>query len=95
MLVRPAWACCTGNTLLEELAPFIVGGDTVNDSTYESAKFLPPPEKFEAGLQNYAGIIGSGAAVDYIEKVGRQNIEKHERETEQDNHGRDQGYTGT
>jgi cysteine desulfurase/selenocysteine lyase len=64
--------------LLEELAPFIVGGDTVSDSTYESAKFLPTPEKFEAGLQNYAGIIGSGAAVDYIEKVGRSEIEKHE-----------------
>ncbi len=64
--------------LLEELAPFIVGGDTVSDSTYESAKFLPPPEKFEAGLQNYAGIIGSGAAVDYIEKVGRPDIEKYE-----------------
>ncbi len=64
--------------LLEELAPFIVGGDTVSDSTYESAKFLPTPEKFEAGLQNYAGIIGSGAAVDYIENVGRSDIEKHE-----------------
>ncbi len=64
--------------LLEELAPFIVGGDTVSDSTFESAKFLPPPEKFEAGLQNYAGIIGSGTAVDYIERVGRPAIEKHE-----------------
>lgn len=64
--------------LLEELSPFIVGGDTVSDSTYESAKFLPTPEKFEAGLQNYAGIIGSGAAVDYIEMVGRSDIEKHE-----------------
>jgi cysteine desulfurase/selenocysteine lyase len=64
--------------LLEEIAPFIVGGDTVSDTTYEGAKFLPPPEKFEAGLQNYAGMIGSGAAVDYIEKVGLQNIEKHE-----------------
>ncbi len=64
--------------LLEEMSPFIVGGDTVSDSTYENAKFLPPPEKFEAGLQNYAGIIGSGAAVDYIENVGRPDIEKHE-----------------
>lgn len=66
------------HNLLEELAPFIVGGDTVSDSTYESAKFLLTPEKFEAGLQNYAGIIGSGAAVDYVENVGRANIEKHE-----------------
>ncbi len=64
--------------LLEEIAPFIVGGDTVSDTTYESARFLPPPEKFEAGLQNYAGIIGSGAAVDYLNNVGLSNVEKHE-----------------
>lgn len=64
--------------LLEEIAPFLVGGDTVSDTTFEGAKFLPPPEKFEAGLQNYAGIIGSGAAVDYLEKRGLSNIEKHE-----------------
>ncbi len=64
--------------LLLELSPFIVGGDTVSDTTFEGAKFLPPPEKFEAGLQNYAGIIGSGAAVDYVSKVGLSNIEKHE-----------------
>jgi cysteine desulfurase/selenocysteine lyase len=65
--------------LLEEIAPFIVGGDTVRDTTYEGATFLPPPEKFEAGLQNYAGIIGSGAAVDYISSVGLSNIEGHEK----------------
>lgn len=65
--------------LLEEIAPFIVGGDTVSDTTYESAKFLPTPEKFEAGLQNYAGIIGGGAAVDYISGIGLSNIEEHEK----------------
>ncbi len=64
--------------LLEEISPFIVGGDTVSDTTFEEAKFLPPPEKFEAGLQNYAGIIGAGASVDYLEKLGLSNIEKHE-----------------
>lgn len=64
--------------LLEEMAPFLAGGDTVSDTTYEAAKFLPPPEKFEAGLQNYAGIIGSGAAVDYLGRVGLSDIEKHE-----------------
>ncbi len=64
--------------LLEEMAPFIVGGDTVSDTTFESARFLPPPEKFEAGLQNYAGIIGSGAAVDYLKGIGLSNIEQHE-----------------
>ena len=65
--------------LLSELAPFIVGGDTVSDTTYDGAKFLPPPEKFEAGLQNYAGMIGSGAAVDYLNNIGLSNIEEHEK----------------
>ena len=67
-------------SLLEELSPFIVGGDTVSDTTFEGAKFLPPPEKFEAGLQNYAGIIGAGAAVDYLTGIGLSSIEKHEEE---------------
>lgn len=64
--------------LLEKMEPFLVGGDTVAFSTYESASFLPPPEKFEAGLQDYAGIIGLGAAVQYLQKVGFDAIQKHE-----------------
>lgn len=66
--------------LLEKLEPFLVGGDTVQNSTYNSFELLKPPEKFEAGLQNYAGIIGSGAAVDYLAKIGMANIEKQELE---------------
>ena len=65
-------------SLLEELEPFLVGGDTVSNSTYTSADFLPPPEKFEAGLQDYSGIIGLGAAVDYLQKIGFSAIQKHE-----------------
>lgn len=66
--------------LLEELKPFIVGGDTVERTTYDSYKLLPPPEKFEAGLQNYAGFIGLGKAVEYITRVGKGNIEKNEKD---------------
>lgn len=65
--------------LLEKMQPFIVGGDTVKDTTYTTAKFEKPPEKFEAGLQNYAGIIGLAEAVKYLKKVGMKNIEKHEQ----------------
>ena len=61
--------------LLERLEPFLVGGGTVLSSTYDSHQFLPPPEKFEAGLQDYAGIIGLGAAIDYLEAVGFATIE--------------------
>ena len=64
--------------LLENLEPFMTGGDTVLESTYESHKFLPPPEKFEAGLQDYAGMIGLGEAVQYINKVGFDFIKKQE-----------------
>ena len=64
--------------LLEEMEPFLVGGDTVAISTYEDCQFLPPPEKFEAGLQDYAGIIGLGAAAQYLLKIGFDAIQKQE-----------------
>lgn len=65
--------------LLEKMEPFLVGGETVAFSTYEDCQFLPPPEKFEAGLQDYAGIIGLGVAVKYLEKVGFDAIQKQEK----------------
>lgn len=65
--------------LLEQLEPFLVGGDTVSTSTFDSCQFLPPPEKFEAGLQDYAGIIGLAAAVQYLSQIGFDAIEKQER----------------
>ena len=64
--------------LLDGLTPFLVGGDTVASSTYETAEFLPVPEKFEAGLQDYAGIIGLGEAVHYLQAVGFEAIQKQE-----------------
>ena len=64
--------------LLDALHPFLVGGDTVASSTYETAEFLPVPEKFEAGLQDYAGIIGLGEAVRYLQSVGFDAIQKQE-----------------
>lgn len=64
--------------LLEKLEPFMVGGDTVEFTTYETHKLLKPPEKFEAGLQNYAGAIGMAAAVEYLNSAGLENIGKHE-----------------
>jgi cysteine desulfurase/selenocysteine lyase len=64
--------------LLEKMDPFLVGGETVSSTTYETGVFLPPPEKFEAGLQDYAGIIGLGAAVNYLQKIGFDSIQKQE-----------------
>ena len=65
-------------SLLENLPPFIVGGSTVKSTTYTTTEFLSPPEKFEAGLQNYAGIIGAGAAADYIKNIGLEEIHQHD-----------------
>ncbi|UCE09985.1 MAG: aminotransferase class V-fold PLP-dependent enzyme [Candidatus Thorarchaeota archaeon] len=69
--------------LLESMNMFLVGGDTVSDVKYENGQiipeYLPPPEKFEAGLQNYAGAIGAGAAADYLRSIGMDDIEKRER----------------
>ena len=64
--------------LLQTLQPFMVGGDTVAATTYHSVEFLPAPEKFEAGLQDYAGIIGLAAAVDYLQQVGMKQIQQTE-----------------
>lgn len=64
--------------LLEKLNPFLVGGDTVEISTYDSYKMLPVPEKFEAGLQDYAGIIGLGEAVKYLNQFDYKDIAEHE-----------------
>jgi len=64
--------------LLEALSPFIVGGDTVESTHYDSYKMLKPPAKFEAGLQDYAGVIGSAVAAEYLMNVGQENIHAHE-----------------
>lgn len=64
--------------LLDELSPYIVGGSTVKSTTYSHIEFLPPPEKYEAGLQNYAGIIGAGSAAEYLMNIGSEKIEEHE-----------------
>ena len=64
--------------LLDAMNPFMVGGDTVASSTYETCEFLPVPEKYEAGLQDYAGIIGLGEAARYLQSVGFDAIQKQE-----------------
>lgn len=64
--------------LLEKLQSFITGGETILSSSYKDYKFLPVPEKFEAGLQDYAGIIGLGEAVKYLSSLDFKEIQEHE-----------------
>jgi len=66
--------------LLERLPPFLLGGETVEDTEYHSFERASLPDRFEAGLQNYAGVIGFGAAIDYIEQAGRDGINTYMKE---------------
>ncbi len=66
--------------LLNHVEPLIVGGGGVSLTTYERAELLPIPERFESGLMNYAGIIGSGAAVDYLRAIGMDEVMEHDIE---------------
>jgi len=63
----------------DALEPVLLGGDTVADTTYDSYDLLPPPERFEAGLQNYPGLIAAGTAVRYLEQVGLDRIQRQVR----------------
>lgn len=65
--------------LLEEMPPFISGGDMIKTVSYNSATWNDLPWKFEAGTSNIEGGIGFGVAVDYINSIGIENIERHER----------------
>ena len=60
------------------MPPFMYGGDMVIDARVEGCKWNSPPHKFEAGTPNICGIIATGAAVDYLNKLGMDNIRAHE-----------------
>ncbi len=64
--------------LLQQMKPFLIGGETVVNSTYDSFEIEKLPNRFEAGLQHYAGIIGLGAAAKYLDKIGLNDIHDHE-----------------
>ncbi|MDH4122720.1 MAG: aminotransferase class V-fold PLP-dependent enzyme [Thermoplasmata archaeon] len=62
---------------LSKIEPRTYGGHGISMATRKHADILPPPERFEAGLQNYSGIIGTGAAADYLSRIGRDWIVTH------------------
>ncbi|MBW8027871.1 SufS family cysteine desulfurase [Clavibacter michiganensis subsp. michiganensis] len=65
--------------VLEALPPFLTGGSMITTVTMESAEFLPPPQRFEAGTQRISQVVALGAAVDYLEAVGMDRIQEHGR----------------
>ena len=66
--------------LLEEMEPFLTGGEMVLQVTYEKASWAGLPWKFEAGTPNIADSIGLGAAVDYLTALGMENVREHEKQ---------------
>lgn len=66
--------------LLEEMPPYQGGGDMIEQVTFERSTWNELPHKFEAGTPHIAGFVGLGAAVDYLEEVGLEQIEAYEHE---------------
>lgn len=66
--------------ILENMEPYVVGGDMISEVHLDHAKWNELPWKYEAGTSNIAGGIGLGAAVDYIQSIGWETILQQERE---------------
>ncbi|MBW7901707.1 MAG: SufS family cysteine desulfurase [Rhodocyclaceae bacterium] len=66
--------------LLEAMPPWQGGGNMIADVSFERTLFQPPPNKFEAGTGNIADAVGLGAALDYVERIGLENIARYEHD---------------
>ncbi len=66
--------------LLNDMPPFLMGGDMVEYVYEQETSFAPLPNKFEAGTQNIGGAVGLSAAIDYINSIGYEAIQKIENE---------------
>ncbi len=66
--------------ILNNMIPFLMGGDMIDYVYEQNTTFAPLPNKFEAGTQNVEGVVGLGSAIDYIEKIGYDKIQEIEKE---------------
>ncbi len=66
--------------LLEQMPPWQGGGNMIADVTFEQVIFQPAPNKFEAGTGNIADAVGLGAAIEYVERLGMDNIARYEHD---------------
>ncbi|GAA5123131.1 cysteine desulfurase [Haloechinothrix salitolerans] len=66
--------------LLEAMPPFLTGGSMIELVKMEASTFAPPPQRFEAGVPMTSQAVGLGAAIDYLNSIGMDNIAKHEHE---------------
>lgn len=66
--------------ILNKMSPFLMGGDMIEYVYEQETTFAPLPNKFEAGTQNVEGVVGLGAAIDYINSIGYKKIQEIEKE---------------
>jgi len=66
--------------ILEDLPPYQGGGNMIQDVSFEKISFQPPPGRFEAGTGNIADAVGLGAALEYVERIGIENIGRYEHD---------------
>ena len=66
--------------VLEQMPPFLCGGDMVDRVSFEKTTYAPLPLKYEAGTANYIGAIGLGEAVEYLRALDLKAVEEHERD---------------
>ena len=66
--------------LLRDMPPFFGGGEMIREVRFDGTTYADPPHRFEAGTPNIAGFVGLGAAIDYIESLGRERIATWEHE---------------
>jgi cysteine desulfurase/selenocysteine lyase len=93
--IKPDFYCFTGHKMLgptgigvmyakkeilEKMEPFLGGGDMILEVGWQKSSWNYIPWKFEAGTPNIAGVIGLGAAVEYLSGLGMKNIRDHEKE---------------
>lgn len=65
--------------LLDDMHPFLGGGEMIGEVSYNNATWAEVPWKFEAGTQNVEGVVGLSAAIDYLREIGMDFIRHHER----------------
>ena len=66
--------------VLESMPPFMTGGDVIEVVSFERTTFQKPPARFETGTPPISQVIGLGEAISYVERIGMDRIEEHERE---------------
>lgn len=65
--------------LLSSMPPYQGGGDMIRTVSFEKTEYAEPPQRFEAGTPNIAGVIAMGAGLEYLENIGMQTVAAHEQ----------------